>query len=278
MLIGYGVGSPYAEIDMKKLLLNAVIGAWSVVAGLAVVAAPASAEVIIMAADVWCPYNCQPGAERPGFAIEMAKAILEPQGRKVEYAVIPWARTLEEVRAGKIAIAIGAGPSDNRGLRFGKESIGAPANVLIVRKGESFAYTGPESLKGKRLGAIRDYTYDEKLDAYIAANPQGDAVQLTSGEDAVQQNLRKLLGGRVDAVVESTDVTKYTLAQLGLTDKVEILPQGEASPVYLAVSAQWPNAEALIEALDKGVAQMRADGRLAAILAKYGVSDWATGS
>jgi polar amino acid transport system substrate-binding protein len=259
---------------MTKLFLNVAAGAWLAVVGSAAGPAPASAEVVTMAADVWCPYNCRPDADHPGFAIEMAKAILEPQGRKVEYIVIPWARTLEEVRAGKIAVAIGAGPSDNRGLRFGQECIGAPANVLIVRKGEGFAYNGPESLKGKRLGAIRDYTYDEKLDAYIAANPQGDAVQLTSGEDAVQQNLRKLLGGRVDAVVESTDVTKFTLTQLGLADKVEILPQGEASPVYLAVSVQWPGAQELTETLDKGVGQLRRDGRLAAILAKYGVADW----
>jgi ABC-type nitrate/sulfonate/bicarbonate transport system substrate-binding protein len=92
----------HAEIEMTKLIINVAAGACLAVAASLAGAAPAAAEVVTMAADVWCPYNCRPDTEHPGFAIEMARAILEPQGRKVEYIVIPWARTLEEVRAGKI--------------------------------------------------------------------------------------------------------------------------------------------------------------------------------
>ena len=69
---------------------------------------PISADTIIIGADEWCPINCEPGSERPGFLVETARAVFEKAGHNLEYVKMPWSRTLDEVRKGRINGAIGA--------------------------------------------------------------------------------------------------------------------------------------------------------------------------
>lgn len=240
---------------------------------------PSAAQVVSMKADLWCPYNCAPDSERPGFAVEIAREVFGPAGYTVEYTVLPWARTLDSVRAGETTIAIGATAGDvaDRGLVVGREPIGVQRNALAMRKDATFAYAGPDSLRDRRLGAILGYSYDEAIDAHIAAHKGTDAVQLIGGDDALQQNIRKLLAGRVDAVIDSVDVLRYAIISARQTDRVALVEIGEPSAIYLAFSRNNPDAPALIQRLDDGIAAMRRDGRLATILARYGAMDWAAG-
>ncbi len=55
---------------------------------------PVGAETITLAADVWCPFNCNPGGDPPGYMVEVAKAVFEPRGHTVTYRVLPWARAV----------------------------------------------------------------------------------------------------------------------------------------------------------------------------------------
>jgi len=34
---------------------------------------PAIADTITIRADVWCPYNCEPDSEKPGYMIEIVQ-------------------------------------------------------------------------------------------------------------------------------------------------------------------------------------------------------------
>lgn len=257
---------------LRRLCLGALLSA---LAGVT----PAAAQIVTMKADLWCPYNCEPDSDRPGFAVDIARAVFGPAGYTVEYSVLPWARTLDSVRAGETTIAIGATAGDvaDRGLIVGKEPIGLQRNALAMRKDAAFAYSGPDSLRDRRLGAILGYSYDDAIDAHIAAHKGTDAVQLIGGDDALQQNIRKLLAGRVDAVVDSVDVLRYAVVRAGQTERVSLVEIGEPSAIYLAFSRANPDAPELIRKLDEGIAAMRRDGRLAAILGRYGAMDWAVG-
>ena len=47
----------------------------------------ANAETINIVSDEWCPYNCEPGSDRPGFGIEIAmEAYAHYERRGVELA------------------------------------------------------------------------------------------------------------------------------------------------------------------------------------------------
>ena len=43
-----------------------------------------AAETISVRADVWMPYNGEPGAEKPGYGIEILKAVFGPQNIEID--------------------------------------------------------------------------------------------------------------------------------------------------------------------------------------------------
>ena len=45
----------------------------------------AAADTISIRGDMWCPVNCDPKAERPGYMIEIAREVFEPKGHKIDY-------------------------------------------------------------------------------------------------------------------------------------------------------------------------------------------------
>lgn len=250
--------------------MRSLLSMIALLAGL--IAAPAgAADKLTIAGSDWCPYNCASGAAKPGYMIEVARAVFGEAG--VDYTLLNWARTIEETKAGAYDGLVGSSKRD--GFLFTSQPLGIAQNGFAVRKGQAFAYAGPESLAGKVLGVIRDYSYTDQLDAYIAANGKDDAkVQLTSGDDALTLNLKKLDAGRVDLVVDDVNVLSAAIRQLGLEGKLEVMSAGAPDPVYIAFTAAKPGSAERVRALDEGIAKLRESGRLKAILDGYGLKDW----
>lgn len=256
-----------------------VMAVWMfLVAAMAAVGPSAQADRLSLRADYWCPYNCQPTGDRQGYIIDIARAVFAPRGDEIDYDIIPWSRALLEVEQGKITAAIGAVPNEAPALRFHREPIGLSGNSFAIRRDFTFSYTGIDSLRGLRFGAMQDYSYDNggEIDQYVAqAHSSGDTLQLVSGHEGTSQNLRKLMGNRVDVIIDSHFVIQYAVSELELTDRVAVLPAFAPGPIYLAFNPTAPQTAAYIDALDNGIRSLRASGQLAAILARYGLRDWA---
>ncbi|MHB8764993.1 MAG: substrate-binding periplasmic protein [Deferrisomatales bacterium] len=236
----------------------------------------AGADVVSLVADEWCPINCEPGAAKPGYAVEVARLVFEKAGHTLEYKTMNWARSLEEARRGKFSGVIGAIPADAPDFVYPAESVGTFANAFFVRAGSPWRYQGIPSLAGVALGVIRDYAYGDELDAYVERHRSDPKrVQVASGDDALDINLKKLAAGRLDVVVESAAVGRYAVHTLGLTDRVVFCcDDGEALPSYIAFSPANPRAKEYAELLSKGLVELRASGKLKEILAAYGLADW----
>lgn len=229
-------------------------------------------EAIRLRADAWCPYNCAPDADKPGYMVEIARVLFTDGG--VDYQLMPWTRAVEEAREGKVDAVAGATAEDAAGLSFGKQALGASQTVIITRRGDPWRYAGPASLAGRKLAAVRDYSYGDELDAYIKAHEKdGGRLELVSGDDVTDQNLKKLLAGRVDAVVEDRNVAEFALVAQGMEGLVEQQPVGPAEPLYLAF-APGPAGIERAAKLDAGIQALRQSGELGRILARYGLSDW----
>lgn len=242
---------------------------------LSVAPALAQSPQLQLRADIWCPHNCDPTSDKPGYMVEIAAALLKERAVTLSYALAPWARALVEAKAGGIDGVIGANKIDARGLILSTRPFGASRSVLVVRAGEGFAYQGPESFGTRRLGVILDYSYDEAIDAWIAKHKSDQQIiQTTSGGDALLFNLRKLVASRVDVVIEDHDVVTRVLAAIGLLDKVEFIPAGEVDPLFIALSPMTPKASETAALLGEGIDRLRRSGELGTILARYGVSDW----
>lgn len=252
-----------------------IAAAISMIAAACVSPAEVRAESVTLRADQWCPYNCAPDAERPGYVIEIARQVFAPAHMQVDYALLNWARSIEDARAGHYDGIIGALHADAPDFVFPSEPVGQTTDGFAVRKGTVFHVDGPRSFDGKVIGAISSYAYTGEVQSYIEANKDDRSkVQLTSGDDALAQNLKKLAAGRLDIVVDDANVLARTIKLAGLDDRLTIADRGAPVPIYIAFSPTSPRAQDYAALLTAGIVRMRASGQLADILARYDVADW----
>lgn len=239
-------------------------------------ATSALADTITFRGDLWCPYNCEPNSAKPGYMIEIAKEVFEKAGHTVDYQTMPWARTLEKVKAGEVTVAIGATKDTNPSLVYGTEKHGVSSNTFAIRAEDSFEYKGTASLEEKSLAIINGYSYTDEIDAYVKTNKDNiKKVQATAGDTALETNLNKLVNKRVDLFIEDTNVLSHQIASMNLGDKIKVIQSPFGSfDIYLAFSPANPKSKEYTALLDKGMDEMRKSGKLAEILGKYGLKDW----
>lgn len=259
-----------------KLLLTAVVMLTMLMTTLPG-RAMADAKTLVVRADMWMPYNGEPNATRPGFMIEILREVFEPQGVRVDYDLMPWSRALEECKRGAIDAIVGAGEDRKPNYVFPEEEIGFSGGGWLVRKDFQWEFTGIDSLASVRLGLNDTYTYDAELDAYAKAHRESDRVQMVSGDDAVEKQIKKLLSHRIDVFYEDPAVMLWEVTLQNATDKVRMAtldPVEKFERVFLGLSKEKPESAAHAALFDAGVRALRASGRLAEIMAAYGLEDW----
>ncbi len=235
-------------------------------------AGPAARTEISLCADVWCPYNCAPGAAQPGFAVEIARKVFGQAGYHVSYEVAGWPRCVEDTRAGRFTAIIGAIRADAPDFTFPTEPIGVSRPSYVVRKGDTFHYTDTRDFEGRVVGIVSSYGYGGETGAYIAAHGKdSQRIEFVSGDGALQKNFAKLMAGRVDVVLDDENVLQNEIAELGLADKVTLVRGPSVRPLYIAFSPAFADRGELAQLLDSGIAKLRASGALATILSHYHV-------
>ncbi len=234
----------------------------------------ASAETISLVTDPWCPYACQPDSDRPGYMIELAKAVFEPMGHSVEYRIMPFARAVTEVEQGKAFGLVGEQQVPERaGLIFPKVEQGQAKACFYTSQTSPWRYTDQASLKKQRIGTINTYVYGAELDTALAA--AGPVVSTGYGDQALINNVKKLEAKRLDAIVEYEAVIAYKMkTESGFNKLRQAGCAKQASNIYIPFSPIAPNAGSYAQALADGMKTLRQNGKLAAILARYGLRDW----
>lgn len=235
--------------------------------------ASCEADEITLAADIWCPINCDPSSTEGGIMIEIAEKAFSASGHTIVYKVIPWKRAIEEARQGRIDGIVGAFIGDAPDFVFpDNELLIVSSNAFFVRKSSGWSYRGVPSLAEIQLGAVREYDYGDVINTYLE---EGNNVQLISGKTPLEINIKKLLAGRIDAIVESEIVFWYTVNNMGLGNRVKAAGHiYEPEKCYIAFSPSLPTSEKYAELLSDGVDMLRASGELNLILARYGLVDW----
>lgn len=238
---------------------------------------PARAETIILAADVWCPYTCEQG----GYMVDIATEIFAAGGVKVEYRIMPWAKAIDEARAGRIDGIIGATHADAKDFIFPQSLQGISDMRFWVQRDSGWSYDGPDSLEGQRLGIVADYAYSKTLDEYIRAHADNASIiQPVKGEDSLLENLNKLKRGELDVVAEDDNVVNYFLisqsADFPIKSAGSVVGADAISDnfLYVALSPANPKSARYAAMLDAGMDTLRATGELQKILDLYHVNDW----
>jgi polar amino acid transport system substrate-binding protein len=234
-----------------------------------------AAETISLRADYWYPMNGDPSSDHPGYMIEIAKAILEPSGYAVDYETMPWKRALEEVRAGNVHCAVGAYQEDAPDFIFPNEEMGIDETHFYTTQESSWNFSGIESLQHVQLGYVGGYGYGDPLDSYLKDPANQSRIQALNADNALEQNIKKLLAGRIQATIESKMVMAAKLSDMGLGDNIRSAGAlGNQSKMYIACSPKKSESKRITEMLGQGIIKMRTNGSLKPILEKYGISDW----
>lgn len=233
------------------------------------------ADKITIAADSWCPFNCQPGAELPGFMVEVAKRAFSAKGHEVVYLEVNWSRAIQEARKGNLTAIIGAFKGDAPDFVFPDHELAVLGNTFFVHKENDWTYQGLDSLKRIQLAAINGYDYGDELRGYIQESGSASVTLLGGDQYPLRRGIRMLSLRRVDALVEADPVFWYNANLLGKADQFKVAGRAsEPMKSYIAFSPRLPESEDYARILSEGIASMRASGELDEILAKYGLKDW----
>lgn len=231
----------------------------------------ARADTIELRGDVWCPFNCEPNSDRPGFMVELAREALAYYGHDVRYDTLTWSRSLDQTRSGEVNGVIGTDQDESPDLIFGPP-LGTYQETLIFRGGEGRQIETVEDLDGLRIGVVVDYDYYPIFNTYITENERDPTrVQIIGGDDALKRNLLKLTSGRIDMTMDERSVVNYTIGELGLADQVELVSYEDASDLFIAFSPALESSQIYAQQLSEGIERLKASGRYAEILARYGL-------
>lgn len=232
---------------------------------------------ITVAADPWCPYNCEADSAQPGFAIEVLREALAADAIVVRYQVMPWSRAVLEAREGNIAgvVEANAQTAAKNGLRIGKEPLGYATFCLFVAADNPLRYRGAGELAQLQgIGLVSGYDYGKQFGPELARPQlQGRLIRI-SGNKTAERLIRMLQSDRIQGFIENDYVIRYTLARLELQHSVRSAGCAEPHPGYIAFSARGNAVHDYTGKLDAGIRRLRASGRLGQILARYNLSDW----
>ncbi|WP_227515450.1 substrate-binding periplasmic protein [Marinobacter salinus] len=228
---------------------------------------------ITIAADPWCPHNCDAGADREGYMIDIAREAFALAELDIVYVNMSWARALQQASDGYIDAVVGAFVGDAPEFVFPDEPTGYSQIFLYTHPDSSWTWQGAESLRHQTLLAINGYSYSPELDNYITAHQNNpEQVWIISGPSPLDRAIELLHQGRSDVFPEDRHVMTWELNLLGQRNALRVAGQLKKAPVYIAFSPANPAASELASLLSEGTRKLQRSGRLEQILARYGLS------
>lgn len=239
-------------------------------------ALPAAAECVMsVRLDEDPPYLMTLPDGRPaGVNVDVVREALRRMGCKADFRTMPFIRALRALRTGELNILPNAFRSPEREtFVLYSRTLSRVPNRLFVRTADkdrwAVASLGDVPRLGIRLG-LAGWALTSPDFASFARDPAFKAMVTTApSQDGL---LRMLQAGRVDAVILDEVTARWELRRLGFadaavgTDFITV-----SAPSYFAFSRATVSAEQA-RGFDDAVSDMRKDGAMAEILARYGFS------
>jgi polar amino acid transport system substrate-binding protein len=186
------------------------------------------------------------------------------QGIASKVVFYPWRRALDMARKG-VAVSPGWTNTEERRLDFlFSDPFYVTTDALFFRAGTFPPIAGLDDLSGLKVGIISGYSYGSEFDAAV----QSKLFVVDEAPDA-EANLKKLLGNRVDAIILNRAFGMHLLTTLTQeqSQRITVSPQKfNSKPWSVAVGRATPNAQAIIDAFNAGLAAIRKDGTLDSII------------
>ncbi|WP_231137435.1 substrate-binding periplasmic protein [Chromobacterium paludis] len=207
--------------------------------------------------EEWPPFHYQGRDGRPaGYSVELLNQAAARIGCRLAYRQLPWSRTLQELRLGKVDAAMQALKTREREAFACFVPGYSPTLVrLWVRKDRAAHWPVAQLQDLGRLGLVRlgvthGDSYGDRLDHWLQAPP--GAVRVDAGEN-LASSLRKLQLGRIDLLLATMDTVPNEMARLPQHPAIVALPPvwrvGGAYYVFSKRSVSPPLCQDFADAL-----------------------------
>ncbi|HYD99740.1 MAG TPA: transporter substrate-binding domain-containing protein [Alphaproteobacteria bacterium] len=256
---------------MKTLGILAA-GVLAVLGGFGLAAGPAAAEGTIVACDDevgWPPYTYVEDGAVKGASAEIARELFRRAGYRLEFRMAPWKRCLAAVESGEHPLTINATHSEERARTF-------LLSTPYYSVGSALFYAKARFPDGVALASVAEmgrYSYCGMAGYNYSMYPI-PAEKLDTGSKDERSRIAKLHAGRCDFVIGDREVLSG-FAALGMLDLSGIahtpIPGDRPKAFHMLISRAATGGEAMQKLVNDGLAAMRADGSLQAIMARHGM-------
>ena len=193
-----------------------------------------------------------------GYDVEAARAIGEKMGVKTEFSEITWEGLLTSLDTGTVDLVLNqVGVTDERKAKYDFSAPYLYSYIALITKTDNNDITDWDSANGKKTSLNVSSNY-----ALIAEKYNMDI----TASDTFSKDIELLLAGRTDCVINNTIAFNDFLTQKPDTPiKIAaVLEQADT----VAVPIPQGNDD-LVEAVNKAVAELKADGTLTELSNKY---------
>lgn len=140
---------------------------------------------------------------------------------------------------------------------------------VFVKQGREFKFKSIEDLYGKNVGSVIGYHISEEFDTAVADG----RIMLHEVPNHIQ-NIKKLLSGRIDCLINNYDYMLITMKDMGVAGKIVALPTSitELKGSYIVFSKAGRNIgnkEAFVKNFSSVLEEMKKDGTFQRIYKKY---------
>lgn len=190
----------------------------------------------------WPPFEyLDDSSTYKGIASEYAAVI----GRKLGVEMVPergltWAEVMDRARSGELDVVTCVTPSSERGefLLFTSPYLSVRNVVLASR--DTPLLNGLADLDGKRVAVVRGNLVQQM----IARDHPGIALVPVDGID---QGLRTVAEGSVEAYVDNLISTTYAIQKLGMDDVMVVATTPYESELGFGIRKDWPVLAGILE-------------------------------
>ena len=252
---------------MLALAGAAALGAHAAHAADDVLAKVKAAGVLRVGTETqFAPFDFLDNGKASGLNYDLFAELGKDMGLKIEWVALPWESVLPGLDAGKFDMV--AGPATITKARMERYRFTPPvaeATVGLLKKAGDSSIAKPADIAGKAVGSGKATAQLEQLKKYSATLPT--PAQVREFVD-FSQAYADLAAGRIVAVANSFPNIAYVAAQRPET--FALVPEPFGDKTYFGfIGRKDPDYASLMDAVDKAILAMRADGRLAKLQEKW---------
>lgn len=211
------------------------------------------------------PFVYQEDSEIKGFNVDILQAIFKDTGYTPEIRLYPWKRCLEMIKTGKAdALFPLLKTADRAEYTDFSDPFTSEDTALFVLKDSGIKWTGSiNDLKQYRFGRVRGYSSGPAIDYLIETGElMLDEVNKT------ENNIRKLLGGRYQIMIEERHVAMFYLRKMNRLKDVRLLAIVQKNMSHLGFSKQRDRTDLIIK-FNAGLKRITESGDYDRIVSGY---------